>query len=107
MLSELTTKERIDNSIALLDRYGPADWRSRIDPSTLNMASCSYCIGGQVFAQAAEQAPGQYNTGFNVLMDMLEAVHPQAEAYWTMDDYAFGYPLEGLKEAWIEALRVS
>jgi hypothetical protein len=103
----LTAKERVNNSIALLDRYGPPDWRSRINLCTLNMDSCINCVGGQVFAQAAEQAPWEFSTGFDVLMDLLEAVYPETEVDWSIDDYAFGCPLDGLKEAWIEALRVS
>jgi hypothetical protein len=43
----------------VLDEKGPEDWRERIDPSTLEVASCSECVLGQIF--------GGYHLGLKAL----------------------------------------
>lgn len=35
---------------AFLDENGPADWRDRVDPLTLNLESSNECVLGQVYS---------------------------------------------------------
>lgn len=86
--------ERMRNSIALLDKYGPAGWRDRIDLDRLNMGDPYRCVGGQVFAIETRQAepyvsePGWMYPGYGVLVDLRVA---RGISYhdW-VSDYAFG-----------------
>lgn len=45
----LSVSERVDAGIRLLATNGPADWRSRLDVSTLNVGSFISCPLAQIF----------------------------------------------------------
>jgi hypothetical protein len=50
---------RVNRGIAVLDKHGPANWRSMVEPDSLNVGSCSFCPLGQIY--------GSYQEGINRL----------------------------------------
>lgn len=74
----------VTKGINLLDEQVP-DWRTKIDPERLNLASCEVCVLGQIF--------GDYDTGLEQL---------------NIDGYDYGFNTYGsmaeLTEAWRDAL---
>lgn len=57
-MTELTVQQRVQNGIEWLDKYGPADWRDRIDLSQLDLRSGCDCVLGQAFVDLAVPASG-------------------------------------------------
>lgn len=49
IIEPLSADVRVDNGVRLLDRYGPAGWRDRIDPGVLDIDSSADCVVGQLY----------------------------------------------------------
>ncbi|MFG3429688.1 hypothetical protein [Streptomyces californicus] len=49
IIEPLPADARVDNGVRLLDRYGPANWRSQIDPAVLDIDSSAACVVGQLY----------------------------------------------------------
>ena len=45
----MTDQERAAKGAALLDDKGPEDWFMRVNPSMLDVSSCTNCVCGQVY----------------------------------------------------------
>jgi len=45
---------KVQAGIALLDTYGPTDWRERINLDTLDLHSLTDCVLGQVYGDYAD-----------------------------------------------------
>lgn len=106
---EGTITARVANSVALLDTYGPADWRTRIDLDTLDIYNPWRCIGGQVYeregAQYWQYAPDVYGEGYPgyaVLKDLAESLGIEYGDW--LEHFAFTTPMSGLDTAWREYL---
>ena len=52
-------RARVASGIALLDDHGPQNWRSRINPDTINIRDVRHCTLGQVY--------GHYDDGIRHL----------------------------------------
>lgn len=61
--------KRAARGAALLDRKGPADWRTTVDPRTLQQSSMYGCVLGQVY--------GDYSAGLRA----LGLVKPDGDIY--------------------------
>lgn len=73
-LDNLSHADAVANGVAVLDAHDP-QWREHIDPVSLNIASHSDCILGQVF--------GDYSTGMSILFP--ETV-PDSNSLWNFHD---------------------
>lgn len=80
-MTDFTAK--VNAGIALLDREQPG-WREKIDLDTLDLASCSVCVLGQVFGDYDDgiDALGVsgYDYGFNTMGGMQELTAAWKEA---------------------------
>lgn len=54
MSKKLTVPERVAKGVKWLDKYGPKDWRDKVEIKDLNLQSTCLCVLGQVFNQKAE-----------------------------------------------------
>lgn len=63
---EEDVREAVSRGIALLDTYGPSDWRLRVDLSTLNMDSPYGCILGQIYS-GMEVGRSGFSAGLHIL----------------------------------------
>jgi hypothetical protein len=59
-----TARDRVAKGAALLDKYIP-DWRSKVDPKRLDIASGAYCIVGQVYRKEYDSAETQADNSFS------------------------------------------
>lgn len=93
--------QRVASGIALLDAHGPADWRLDVDLSTLNMASTSHCVLGQVY--------GSFDRGYDdlVLEGGLDSDLPRDHGFdapWFLTQYGMDRHYRLLTQAWRKAL---
>lgn len=63
-----TIADRVAAGIKLLDKKGPADWRSRVKTETLDILCGDNCILGQIYAVPP---PPEHTNGFGVGQETL------------------------------------
>lgn len=73
-MSELDTPAKVATRLVeagaqLLDLYGPAEWRGKIDLQYLDMEDGFWCVLGQVYADKATVSP--WVTGYSYGKDVL------------------------------------
>ncbi len=92
-------KERVERGAELLDREFEADWPSRIDTETLNIASNCDCILGQLGAD--------YYKGYDAMLDDLVTGDEHAYEYgFTREVNPYIVPSEfgDLTDLWIDLI---
>lgn len=88
VFDEDEVREAVSKGIALLDMYGPSDWRSRVDLSILSMDSPYSCILGQIYS-GMEGGRSGFSTGLHIL---------DQYAYFNVREHGFDGPI-----AWLNA----
>jgi hypothetical protein len=68
-----TLLHRVEAMAAVLDEHGPKDWRSQVDPQTLDFDSTEDCTLGQLY--------GSYHVG----LEVLRAKGVEANYDWQLD----------------------
>lgn len=100
-----TPQERVALGVAWLDEKCP-DWRTRIDPMTLNLESPLRCVLGQVFAEER----GDYTAGYYYALGVFLPDMDKMERYTWAQRHGFANTEPGvrlLREEWIAELTKS
>lgn len=77
MATRLTVEKRVENGVKWLDKYGPDDWRNKVDIKELDLSSGCQCVLGQVFANQEiddDFTPGEkikIASGWDYVMDWI------------------------------------
>ena len=87
---------RVARGMALLDTYGPSDWRERINIETLDVGSRERCVLGQICGDY-HHAPFHLRLFFRRVRNGFYGPHIGYRE--TMKYY------DALTSAWVEALR--
>jgi hypothetical protein len=92
-------RRRVEKGAILLDRVAPSQWRTKVNPDTLDISYGDRCILGQVF--------GDYMHGREMLMfnmPVKEGIPPWSNWSQAAADHGFLYPLgknlEDLNNEW-------
>lgn len=56
----LTATERVATGVAALDRYGPVNWRGRVESDRLDVCSARWCPVGQLFGGFGSSAAQRF-----------------------------------------------
>lgn len=96
----------------LLDNSGPEDWACQIDLGELDLADCTACVLGQLYADEVDIAEeGYFNDGYDVGRTRLNLSTIQEAAEYGFDllpgyERPLGYELSyaALDEAWTEII---
>lgn len=94
--------DRVARGVALLDEWGPAGWRERVDLDTLDMAWGTTCVIGQVYGWG----PDGYDAYYVGTRDLgLFSGTEQARYGFESLRYAAGYA--ELDDEWRRVLTAS
>lgn len=104
-------RQAVQKGVALLDRFGPSDWRQQIDINELSMGSPYTCVLAQSFKQ--EIGSADYWEAKKLLMRLSETdfnagdygFNDQTDVYNPVTDrYEFHFGYAALRAAWLEEL---
>lgn len=92
-MARTTVKERVARGAALLDRIVPG-WEKRIDLEKLDLASCEFCVCGQLantsrsrFVRERLEDP---RDGYYVFLDYIKSKRKtDGESYEISDEFGF------------------